>query len=568
MAIDVPVSATDTRVPVDRVGEHERIRAAVPPSPARPTMPTAPRRKSWRDLTVAWKIGAGFAVVILATAITGVLAIRDLDSVGANATEIYDDAVLPIEDVVDVELEWQSMNVLVQVLPGLPPGGAETVLTSLEESFVAIDEHWGHVTENAVDAELVEQFETQRAEVERILDDQLIPLATAGDATQFFAVDVETFIPAFDAGLATLDKIRLDAVADAEQADEDAANTASAAKTRLLIGVFVTFVIGVACALFIARSVSRPLRRTVDVLNQVAAKDLAVRTHVDTDDEIGQMSSALDEAVTSIGGALGSIDQSASELAAAAEEIAAVSTQISATAEETSSQAATVAAAGEQASANVTMVASATEEMMASINEIASSASRSAEMARDAVTKARDASEAIEQLGVSSAEISTVIELINSIAEQTNLLALNATIEAARAGESGKGFAVVANEVKALARQTAEATGDISARIASIQGEVERTVSSMGGVVEAIDALDEVQNSIASAVEEQAATTSEIGRGVAEAASGVDEIARNISGVADAANSTSEAVASTEEAASKLAQLAAELSQSVAVFKY
>jgi methyl-accepting chemotaxis protein len=174
----------------------------------------------------------------------------------------------------------------------------------------------------------------------------------------------------------------------------------------------------------------------------------------------------------------------------------------------------------------------------------------------------------VVKLGASSAEIGTVVKVITSIAEQTNLLALNATIEAARAGEAGKGFAVVANEVKDLARATAEATSDISRRIAAIQSDAEAAVHAIGEITEIIGRVSETQASIASAVEEQTATTNEIGRNVAEAARGSHEIAANVGVMAEAFNHSAQGAAQTRDTAAELSHLAMELQQLVGSFQY
>jgi methyl-accepting chemotaxis protein len=189
-------------------------------------------------------------------------------------------------------------------------------------------------------------------------------------------------------------------------------------------------------------------------------------------------------------------------------------------AEETSSQATLVSAASEQVSKSVQTVASGTEEMTASIREIAKNASEAARVASGAVKVAENTNQTISKLGDSSTEIGKVIKVITSIAQQTNLLALNATIEAARAGEAGKGFAVVANEVKELAKETAKATEDISQKIESIQGDTRHAVSAISEINGVISKINDYQNTIASAVEEQTATTSEISRNVNEAAHG------------------------------------------------
>ena len=269
-----------------------------------------------------------------------------------------------------------------------------------------------------------------------------------------------------------------------------------------------------------------------------------------------------------LSGSMGQIGENAQSLASSSEELSAVSAQMSSNAEETSSQANVVSAASEQVSKNIQTVATATEEMSASIKEIAKSATEAAKIATSAVRTAESTNATVGKLGESSAEIGQVIKVITSIAQQTNLLALNATIEAARAGEAGKGFAVVANEVKELAKETAKATEDISRKIEAIQGDTKGAVEAIGQITTIINQLNDISNTIASAVEEQTATTNEITRNVGEAAKGSSQIVENIVSVATAAKSTTEGATNTQTAAQELARMAAELQRLVGQFKF
>lgn len=257
------------------------------------------------------------------------------------------------------------------------------------------------------------------------------------------------------------------------------------------------------------------------------------------------------------------LDNTAQTLASAAQELTSVSQQMASNSEETSSQASVVSAAAEQVSKNVETVASAVEEMGASIKEIAKNANEAARVATSAVKVAEKTNATVSKLGESSTEIGNVIKVITSIAQQTNLLALNATIEAARAGEAGKGFAVVANEVKELAKQTAKATEDIGRKIEAIQGDSKSAVVAIAQIGTIISQINDIQSTIASAVEEQTATTTEISRNVGEAALGSREIAQNVMGVAQAARSTTEGAANTKSSADELARLAVELQRLV-----
>jgi methyl-accepting chemotaxis protein len=275
------------------------------------------------------------------------------------------------------------------------------------------------------------------------------------------------------------------------------------------------------------------------------------------------INSTLDAIVTPMRGFI----HSAQSLAASAEQLTNISQHLAANAEETAVQANAVSAASEEVSRNVSVVSTGSEAMLSSIREISKSAHDAARIARTAVGTADSANKTVGKLGDSSVEIGKVIKVITSIAEQTNLLALNATIEAARAGEAGKGFAVVANEVKELAKGTARATEEIGQKIAAIQTDTRSAVGAIGEISSIINQINDVSNTIASAVEEQTATTNEIGRNVSEAANGTGEIARNISGVATAAQSTTEGASQTQSAAVALAEMAANLQLLVAKYE-
>jgi methyl-accepting chemotaxis protein len=244
-----------------------------------------------------------------------------------------------------------------------------------------------------------------------------------------------------------------------------------------------------------------------------------------------------------------------------------ISQQMSGNAEETATQAGIVSAASEEVSKNVEVVSTGAQQMLTSIREISKSANEAARVAKNAVGVADSTNRTISKLGDSSIEIGKVIKVITSIAQQTNLLALNATIEAARAGEAGKGFAVVANEVKELAKETAKATEEIGRKIDMIQGDTRSAVTAIGEVSSIINQINDISNVIAAAVEEQTATTNEIGRNVSQAAQGTNEIARNIAGVAQAARNTTLGASETQQAAATLTRVAKDLDELVTSFQ-
>jgi len=318
------------------------------------------------------------------------------------------------------------------------------------------------------------------------------------------------------------------------------------------------------------RIIARPLHVVVSQLKDMSEGegDLTQRLVVRSQDEIGELAHWFNLFVEKIQDTVRAIGDNIQSLAGSSEELTAISQQMSSNSEETAAQANVVSAASEQVSKNVQTVASATEEMSASIKEIAKNTSEAARVAKEAVEVAGKTNQTISKLGASSAEIGNVIKVITSIAEQTNLLALNATIEAARAGEAGKGFAVVANEVKELAKQTGDATEDISQKIGAIQQDTQGAVAAIQKIGAIINQVNDIANTIASAVEEQSVTTNEMSRNVTEAAKGSNEIVANITGVAEAAQSTASGATQTQASAQELMRLASELQSAVNQFKY
>jgi methyl-accepting chemotaxis protein len=253
-------------------------------------------------------------------------------------------------------------------------------------------------------------------------------------------------------------------------------------------------------------------------------------------------------------------------VSSAAPELEASATTLTATATRSQEVTTTVAAASEQASANVQSVATATEELSSSVNEISRQVQESARMANEAVDQTRVTNDRVSELSKAAGRIGDVVELINTIAGQTNLLALNATIEAARAGEAGRGFAVVASEVKALAEQTAKATGEISQQIAGIQGATQESVTAIKEISGTIERLSEISSTIAAAVEEQGAATQEISRNVQQAAQGTQQVSSNITDVQHGATETGTASSQVLSAAQMLSGDSNRLKAEVAKF--
>jgi len=341
----------------------------------------------------------------------------------------------------------------------------------------------------------------------------------------------------------------------------------------LLVVLIAIFLITVA-----ARSIATPIRSCADFANGIAKGDFNQKLEIKQADEVGVLAGSLtmmqgdlhrsisqraeDQRSSDLerqrvmnelaGNFEASVGQIVETVSHASSELEASARKLSATADRSKELTTLVAGASDQASSNVQSVASATEEMTSSVNEISRQVQDSARMANEAVDQARTTTERVSELSKAATRIGDVVELINTIAGQTNLLALNATIEAARAGEAGRGFAVVASEVKALAEQTAKATGEIGQQINGIQAATQDSVNAIKEISGTIEKLSEISSTIAAAVEEQGAATHEISRNVQQASQGTQQVSTNITDVQRGATDTGTASAQVLSAAQSL----------------
>ena len=338
-------------------------------------------------------------------------------------------------------------------------------------------------------------------------------------------------------------------------ATEEVFSAVDTLRNTIFIVILVVAIGVVGLALGITNIVVKPINHTVLMLKDIAEGegDLTKRLPVDTRDEMGSMAAWFNTFMEKLQGIIRQVASDATTLNEASSSLASIagqmsqgvdqmhgrSGQVATASEEMSSNMNSVAAASEQAATNVNMVASAAEEMTATVNEIAQNSEKARSITASAVTKAGSASAKIDELGRAANEISKVTEVITEISEQTNLLALNATIEAARAGEAGKGFAVVANEIKELAKQTAEATLEIKNRIEGIQDSTSDTVTRIGEISGVINDVNDIVATIATAVEEQAVTSQEIANNVAQASQGIQEVNHNVNQSSTVAGSIS-----------------------------
>ncbi len=524
-------------------------------------------------------LAATLTAFILIVSAVGFFSMREVNQ---NARSIYEARTIPLHRLFEINdrMKDNSLALYGAVADGRAGKPVGDATARLAANIEAIGKAWADYAALPLapdEKAIADAFLPKRTEYVEGMKVGLALLAErkydelnahmAGRAAQLFA-----------AAKTHLDKLVAMQVESAK-ADYGAAQHAyeisnGVAAAFLLLGLLMAYLLAVTTI----RAITRPLAHLNDVMGAIAQGNFNSRINVERDDEAGIALRNLQAMQAKLG-----FDQEArqdTEKRAAAqrradvhklagdfeaavgeiiEKVAFASTELETsagsltrTADSTQQLSIAVASASEEASTNVQSVASATEEMASSVTEISRQVQESARMAGEAVSQARTTTERVSELSKAAAHIGDVVELINTIAGQTNLLALNATIEAARAGEAGRGFAVVASEVKALAEQTAKATGEIGQQIAGIQAATQESVNAIRDISNTIEKLSEVSSTIAAAVEEQGAATQEISRNVQQAALGTHQVSSNITDVQRGASETGSASSQVLSAAQML----------------
>ncbi len=344
--------------------------------------------------------------------------------------------------------------------------------------------------------------------------------------------------------------------------------TVASQRNMLLLTILSLLIITVFILMVFSKRISAPILKTSAMLRDISEGegDLTGRISVETKDEVGQLGQWFNAFIKKLQAMIGDIGNDAITLHNSVKSLSNLSAKLSTGAEETSAKATTVATAAEEMSANMNSISGAMEEsstsvelvsvslseMTSTIDEIAENSEKARAITAMAVDQVNNASKEVESLGTSAQEIGKVLESITEISDQTNLLALNATIEAARAGEAGKGFAVVANEIKELAKQTADATGDIREKIESIQQSTEATVTEISNINGVVNKNSSIVATIASAVEEQSATAREISDSMDQMAMGIQEINENVGQSSTVAHEIATDIASVNQASEEI----------------
>jgi methyl-accepting chemotaxis protein len=538
-------------------------------------------------LSIRAKITGVVAFLLVAMMGMGLLAVRNMRAINASTVDITTNWLPSVRVLGDLRASVISYRTVIRehmlAETAEEKEAAERTLATIIEGNSKIRQNYESIIaspeERALYNEWIQQWERYRKGTEEVM---ALSRKSVG----------KTPHEAHELNSKTVNKIGMDADAllkksvelnnaGADKAGRDAADNYASAFAMLAAILGVAIIVGIGVGVYLVRDILRGIASIVAPMQALGGGDLTAQVpHRGEKSEIGSMADSLQvfkealiakkaadeaaardaEAKIERGRRVDDITREfESMIGEIVDTVSSASTRLEGSASTLTSSAArsrelttAVAAASEEASTNVQSVASATEEMASSVTEISRQVQDSARMAGEAVAEARKTNDRVSELSKAASRIGDVVELINTIAGQTNLLALNATIEAARAGEAGRGFAVVASEVKALAEQTAKATGEIGQQISGIQAATQESVNAIKEISGTIEKLSEISSAIAAAVEEQGAATQEISRNVQQAAQGTLQVSSNITDVQRGASETGKASSEVLSAAQSL----------------
>ncbi|GAA1561636.1 hypothetical protein GCM10009827_098780 [Dactylosporangium maewongense] len=528
--------------------------------------------RNWlRNRPIAVKLGAVLAVALVTVGALLFVGVRALTDGEERARELEHVGKLTREtleaDMAHDAIRGDVLRMLLAVSRG---GDTGTEVAEVRADLASHSEILGGVhatfTAPGMDASVRAAAQAVAPAIANYIDlaGQTVTAAAGGDRNPASYAKFQTAFSEVEAKLPGVgDALERVASAASKSVGDERNRAVLVLSTAGVIGLLLT----VAISWLVMRGIVAPLRDVSSVLNGMAEGDLLRTSAVGSTDEVGLMARDLNRAIDSVRSTVQALSRSARTVATSADELSGASQRIVSAAALASDRAGAANHAAGEVSLNVDTLASASEEMGGSIAEISRNANDALRVAGDAVSMADQTNAMMSRLGTSSVEIGNVVKVITSIAEQTNLLALNATIEAARAGDAGKGFAVVAGEVKDLAQETARATDGISRRVEQIQADAEHAIEAISEIGSIIARINDFQVTIASAVEEQTASTQESSRTVSDVAVRTGEIAATIADIADVAGRNTTEADTSLAAARQLAGMAEDMNALVARFR-
>jgi len=550
---------------------------------------------------IGTRIGAGFGAVILIAVALGVFAYTRVGVIHESSTDISENSLPSVYVIGEMQANTQAFyGLLLRHVVTNDKGEMARIGMQIETSRAHTGEliaRYEKLISNDKDKELFQAIKDARTDFKKEADEviKLSEIGTAESKKQALEMAIK-LKPTHDRYVAaTVAEVEFNQGLAAESS-KVVKNSVSSAHTGILVGLIVTFIVAIGIALFIVGSITKPLQELTTRVKAIAGGDLSGKPLVPkSQDEIAALALSMNDMTDNLRSLVGNISSGIQTLGTSATQLSSVSTQtasgvssmsekangVAAAAEQASTSTMSVASGMEESSANLTSIASATEEMSATVGDIASNTARARATSEQATSRAVTISVQMQKLGLAAQEIGQVTETITNISAQTNLLALNATIEAARAGTAGKGFAVVANEIKELARQTAEATEDIKARIAGVQSSTGSAISDIDQITAVIKEVGDIVSSIAAAIEEQAAVTKDVAGNIVHASAGVRDanlhisetsevsksIARDIAGVSAEVADIRRGGEQVQTSAVELSRLAEQLKTQVSQFR-